>query len=112
MASSYWKIHYGPGTTDNETDEVAQTIFNVLNGLKGLVQQLAMYIQKSEGTNDWKDVVALVKVDKGITLFHLRMRLTSSFTKHETLFRKNCRYEPLDQAQFEQLLHEYESNRL
>ena len=125
LASSYWKIHYGPEAYDEETDHVAGVINNKLMRLKskGHVEHVLVYILKSEDptgqlTNlsadpdDWKDVVALVKVVNDTTDWNLRMRLTSGNTKHGWLFNHDCRFEALQQSQFEQLMVVYGCKRL
>ena len=125
LASSYWKIHYGPEAYDEETDHVAGVINSRLTRLKskGFVEHALVYILKSEDPNgqltnlsadpdDWKDVVALVKVVNDTTAWNLRMLLTSGKTKHELLFDHDCRYEALQFEQFEQLMVEYACKRL
>ena len=57
-------------------------------------------------------MVALVKVVNDTTDWNLRMRLTLANTKHELLFNHDCRYEALQQSQFEQLMVEYACKRL
>ena len=125
LTSRYWKIHYGPEAYDEEIDHVADVISNRLMRLKakGFVEHSLVYIVKSEDSNgelvylsadpdDWKDVVALVKTVNETTDANLRMRLTLANTKHELLFIHDCRYVALNETQFQQLVIEYESNRL
>ena len=125
LASSYWKIHYGPEAYDEETDHVAGVINSRLMRLKskGFVEHVLVYILKSEDPNgeltnlsadpdDWKDVVALVKVVNDTTDWSLRMLLTAANTKHELLFNHDCRFEALQQSQFEQLTVDYACKRL
>ena len=125
MQSSYWTIHYGPEAYDEEPDHVADVINNRLTRLKakGFVEHVLVYILKSEDPNgvlvnlsadpdDWKDVVALIKCNNVTTDWNLRMLLTSGKTKHELLFDHDCRYEALQQSQFEQLMVEYGCKRL
>ena len=125
LASSYWKIHYGPEAYDEETDHVTEVINNRLMRLKskGHVEHVLVYILKSEDPtgelanlsadpDDWKDVVALVKTVNDTTAWNLRTLLTSGKTKYELLFDHDCRYEALQQSQFEQLMVEYGCKRL
>ena len=120
----YWRIEYGPEAFEEETECVADIIDKALERLKreGFVLDASVFILKSEDPNgvftqysadpdDWEDVVALVKVADETTKWNLRMCLTSGNTKHTSLFTDSCRYEPLQQAQFEQLTIEYESKR-
>ena len=125
MQSSYWKIQYGPETHDDETEHVAHVINKALRRLRlhGFVQHVWVYILKSQHSNEGfaqhsvrldnqKDVVALVKVADDTTLLHLRMRLTLACIKYESLFKDACRYEPLEQTQFHQLMQECYSKQL
>ena len=125
LASRYWKIHYGPEAYDEETDHVAEVINQRLMRLKskGFVEHVLVYILKSEDPtgelanlsadpDDWKDVVALIKVGNDTTDFNLRILLTAGNTKHGLLFNHDCRYEALQESQFEQLMVEYACKRL
>ena len=126
MQSSYWRIHYRSKSYDEDTDRVAHAIDKTLKRckLEGFVEYALLYIVNSEDAangvftqpsaepDDWKDVVALVKTRNDTTLWNLRMVLKLSYKEHESLFANDCRYEPLSQAQIEQLIQECEGGRL
>ena len=69
-----------------------------------------MFTQHGADPDDWKDVVAPVKAPEDTTLWNLRMLLKLAYIKHESLFANDCCYEPLAEAQFGQLVQEYEVN--
>ena len=125
MQSRYWRINYGPEAFAEETLRAAGIIDTALKRIrsKGIVLDALLYILKSEDPNDvftqhsadaddWKHVVALVRFAEGSTAWNLRMLITTGNTKHTALFNTKCRYEALQQTQFEQLLIEFESGRL
>ena len=122
MQSSYWRINCGPEAFEEEVQRAAGIIDTALKRIKGkgFVLDAVLYILKSENPNgvftqhcaDTGDLVALVRFAENTTAWNLRMLITAGNTKHTTFFTTNCRYEALQQTQFEQLLIEYESGRL
>ena len=116
MQSQYWRISYGPEPYEEESNCAARFIGKALKRakLQGYVLDSVVFILRSPDPNpdDWEDVKALVKYHEDTTAVNLRAIITAAFPQHATLFSADCRYDPLNRAEYELFMVEYESKRV
>ena len=116
MQSCYWRINYGPEVFQEETRCVARTIEKALEHgkRKGNMLDAAVFILRPDDPNphDLVDVRALVQLRQYSTSWNICMLMRSLSLKHASFFSEGCRYDGLEQADYDQLTVEYKGKRL